>query len=108
MRRVAGAGRVSCRVTHVYPDRLAPYYTFLAPGHLDAARMLDTWDALKRSASDAILRLGATITHHHAVGRVHRPWYDRERPALFAAMLRAAKREVDPKGILNPGVLIDP
>ena len=108
MRRVAGAGRVSCRVTHVYPDGLAPYYTFLAPGHLDAARMLDTWDALKRSASDAILRLGATITHHHAVGRVHRPWYDRERPALFAAMLRAAKREVDPKGILNPGVLIDP
>ncbi len=107
MRKLAGGGRVSCRITHVYPDGVAPYYTFIAPGHLDAARMLETWDVLKRAASDAIVRLGATITHHHAVGRVHRPWYDRERPALFAAMLRAAKREVDPKGILNPGVLID-
>ena len=27
-----GAGRVSCRFTHVYPDGPAPYYTILAPG----------------------------------------------------------------------------
>ena len=48
------------------------------------------------------------ITHHHAVGRVHRPWYDRQRPALFAKALSAAKRALDPKSIVNPGVLIDP
>jgi alkyldihydroxyacetonephosphate synthase len=54
------------------------------------------------------MRHGATITHHHAVGRTHRPWYDRERPDLFAAVLRSAKRELDPRGILNPGVLVDP
>ena len=51
---------------------------------------------------------GGTITHHHAVGRDHRPWYDRQRPAPFAAALRAAKAELDPAGMLNPGVLIDP
>jgi FAD/FMN-containing dehydrogenase len=45
--------------------------------------------------------------YHHAVGRDHRPWYDRQRPELFAAALRAAKRELDPHGMLNPGVLID-
>jgi len=45
---------------------------------------------------------------NHAVGRDHRPWYDRQRPALFAAALRAAKSELDPQGMLNPGVLIDP
>ena len=27
---------------------------------------------------------------------------------LFAAALRAAKRELDPQGLLNPGILIDP
>jgi alkyldihydroxyacetonephosphate synthase len=51
---------------------------------------------------------GGTITHHHAVGRDHRPWYDRQRPDRFADALRGAKAAVDPGGILNPGVLIDP
>ena len=62
--------------------------------------------AIKQAASDAILRLGGTITHHHAVGRDHRPWYDRQRPDLFAGALRAAKGVLDPAGVLNPGVLI--
>ena len=51
---------------------------------------------------------GGTITHHHAVGREHRPWYDTERPEPFAVALRAAKKALDPAGVLNPGVLIDP
>ena len=51
---------------------------------------------------------GGTVTHHHAVGRDHRPWYDRQRPPLFAAALKAAKATLDPLGLLNPGVLIDP
>ena len=53
-------------------------------------------------------RRGGTITHHHAVGRDHRPWYDRQRPDAFAAALLAAKRELDPGAVLNPGVLVDP
>ena len=64
--------------------------------------------AIKEAASDALIEAGGTITHHHAVGRDHRPWYDRQRPELFAAAFRAAKRELDPQGMLNPGVLIDP
>jgi alkyldihydroxyacetonephosphate synthase len=69
---------------------------------------LAQWDAIKQAGADAVLRHGGTITHHHAVGRDHRPWYDRQRPEPFAAALRAAKRAVDPAAILNPGVLIDP
>lgn len=57
---------------------------------------------------EAIATGGGTVTHHHAVGRDHRPGYDRQRPDLFAAQLRGAKRAVDPGGLLNPGVLIDP
>ena len=64
--------------------------------------------AVKQAASDAIMKAGGTITHHHAVGRLHRPWYDKQRPEPFAEALRAAKLAVDPNGILNPGVLIDP
>jgi alkyldihydroxyacetonephosphate synthase len=106
VRRVCGAGRVSCRFTHVYPDGPAPYYTVIAPAR--AGGQLTQWAEIKQAASDAIIRLGGTITHHHAVGRDHRPWYDRQRPDVFAAALRAAKRAVDPGEVLNPGVLIDP
>jgi alkyldihydroxyacetonephosphate synthase len=66
------------------------------------------WAEIKAAASDALLAAGGTITHHHAVGRDHRPWYDQQRPDLFATALRAAKHELDPAGILNPGVLLDP
>jgi alkyldihydroxyacetonephosphate synthase len=106
MNRVCGAGSLSCRFTHVYPDGPAPYFTFIAPGR-DGAQ-LEQWAEIKRAASEALLENGATITHHHAVGRLHRPWYDRQRPDLFAKALGAAKMALDPAQILNPGVLIDP
>ena len=106
VQRVCGAGTLSCRFTHAYPDGPAPYYTILAPGKRGAE--LEQWDEIKAAASEALIRLGGTITHHHAVGRDHRPGYDRERPPLFAAALAAAKRALDPAGVLNPGVLLDP
>jgi alkyldihydroxyacetonephosphate synthase len=106
VREVCGSGSVTCRFTHVYPDGPAPYYTILAPARRGAE--LEQWAQIKRAASDAVLEGGGTITHHHAVGRDHRPWYDRQRPDPFAAALRAAKAAVDPGGALNPGVLIDP
>jgi len=102
----AGAPRVSCRFTHVYPDGVAPYFTVLAPAIRGGE--VEQWDEVKAAVSEAIVDAGGTITHHHAVGRDHRPWYDRQRPAPFAAALRAAKAELDPAGMLNPGVLIDP
>jgi alkyldihydroxyacetonephosphate synthase len=97
---------VTCRFTHVYPDGPAPYYTVMAPAR--PGGQLAQWSEIKAAASESLLALGGTITHHHAVGRDHRPWYDRQRPDLFARALAAAKAALDPKAILNPGVLIDP
>ena len=68
---------------------------------------LEMWAELKKAASDAVIENGGTITHHHAVGRDHMPWYRQQRPPLFEAALRAAKSAVDPQGILNPGILLD-
>src|SRR5215218_4904175 len=101
-----GAPRVSCRLTHVYPDGAAPYFTVLAPAIRGGE--VEQWDEIKAAVSEALIDAGGAITHHHAVGRDHRPWYDHQRPAPFAAALRAAKAELDPAGMLNPGVLIDP
>ena len=99
-------GQVTCRFTHVYPDGPAPYYSFHALGRHGAVE--EQWRSIKAAAADALIAAGGTITHHHAVGRDHRPWYDRQRPELFAAALRSAKKTLDPQGLLNPGVLIDP
>jgi alkyldihydroxyacetonephosphate synthase len=99
-------GHVFCRFTHVYPDGPAPYFTVLAPAR--RGEEIEQWQAIKRAVSDTIEAEGGTITHHHAVGRDHRPWYDAQRPEPFAAALRGAKGAVDPTGVMNPGVLFDP
>jgi alkyldihydroxyacetonephosphate synthase len=102
--RVAGTGVVTCRFTHVYPDGPAPYFGIYAAGRWGST--VAQWDEIKAAVSEAIVNAGGTITHHHAVGRDHRPWYDRQRPDPFAAAMRAAKAALDPAGILNPGVLV--
>ena len=106
VREVCGeGGRVTARFTHVYADGPAVYFTVIAPAR--RGEEVEQWAQVKAAASEAILAEGGTITHHHAVGRDHRPWYDRQRPAPFAAALAGAKAAVDPTGVMNPGVLID-
>jgi alkyldihydroxyacetonephosphate synthase len=106
IREVTGRpGSCTVRFTHLYPDGPAPYFTWHALG--DKANLIDQFWAIKAAASEAMVSAGGTITHHHALGRDHRAWYDRERPQLFANALRAVKQQLDPHHILNPGILID-
>jgi alkyldihydroxyacetonephosphate synthase len=103
---ICGGGIVTCRFTHVYPDGPAPYFSVIAPGRW--GDQVAQWDEIKAAVSEAVASAGGTITHHHATGRDHRPWYDRQRPDVFATAFRAAKKALDPAGVLNPGVLLDP
>ena len=98
---------VTCRITHSYPDGLAPYFTFGA--YATPSTMIDTWKEIKCATNEICVSKGGTVTHHHAVGRDHRPnGYDVQRDDLFSKVLIEAKAALDPKGIMNPGVLIDP
>jgi alkyldihydroxyacetonephosphate synthase len=92
---------VTCRFTHVYPDGPAPYFTVYATGQ--PGDEVEQWDAIKARVSKAILDNGGTITHHHAVGRDHVPWY--QPSPVYRSALRGVKHALDPHGVLNPGVL---
>lgn len=106
LQKHCGGGLITWRFTHVYPDGPAPYYTIVAPGR--SGEEVAQWDAIKVAVSDAILSAGGTITHHHAVGKDHRPWYTQQRDPLFGRVLHQAKQSLDPAWILNPEVLIPP
>jgi alkyldihydroxyacetonephosphate synthase len=94
---------VLCHVSHVYPAGASLYFTVACAQTDDP---LGQWRAAKAAAGDAILAAGGSITHHHAVGRDHLPWYEQEIGELGVGVLRAVKASLDPDGIMNPGVLV--
>ena len=94
---------VLCHVSHVYESGCSLYFTVAARQSDDP---IAQWQVAKAAASDAMIAAGATITHHHAVGTDHKPWLAREIGEVGVRVLRAVKAELDPAGVLNPGVLI--
>ena len=94
-------GTVSTRFTHVYPDGPAVYYTFNVRG--DPARLIEQWRHIKTRASDALIAAGGTITHHHAVGRDHMPWYRAQRPDLLRQGARRGQERARSGGDHEPG-----
>jgi alkyldihydroxyacetonephosphate synthase len=97
-------GLVMCHVSHLYETGASLYFTFLARQR--EGQELAQWQAVKRAACEAIVNGGGTITHHHAIGRDHAPWLEREIGHEGVAALRALKQQLDPDGIMNPGKLL--
>jgi alkyldihydroxyacetonephosphate synthase len=100
----AARGIVLCHVSHAYPEGASLYFTCIFPRNLDAE--VAQWQAIKRSATDAIAANRGALSHHHGIGEDHLPWLAQEKGALGLDVLQAIKRTLDPKGILNPGKLI--
>jgi alkyldihydroxyacetonephosphate synthase len=94
---------VLCHISHVYETGASLYFTVATKAADDP---LPQWLAAKAAASDAMVHHGASITHHHAVGQDHKPWLAEEIGPVGVQILRAIKAELDPSGVLNPGVLI--
>ena len=97
-------GLVFCHLSHAYPDGASLYFTFISRARRGAE--LEQWAAVKKAASEAIVANGATITHHHAVGRDHAPYMAAEVGETGLEVLRAVKERLDPTGIMNPGKLL--
>jgi alkyldihydroxyacetonephosphate synthase len=100
----AHAPLVACHISHLYPTGASLYFTFMARAR--RGEELEQWAAVKTAACEAIVAAGATITHHHAVGRDHTPYVEAEVGATGVGALRALKSELDPAGVMNPGKLL--
>lgn len=98
-----GHSYVMAHVSHVYETGASLYVTALASAGPDQAAR---WRAAKQAASEVIAAHGATITHHHGIGRDHAPWLEAEVGPVGVDLLRTVKSHLDPAGILNPGVLL--
>ena len=90
-------------ISHVYETGASLYFTVIDSG---GAGSIKRWVAAKAAISSALHPAGGTITHHHAIGRDHAPWLGAEIGPVGMGLLRAIKFELDPTGIMNPGVLI--
>ncbi|MEN8164633.1 MAG: FAD-binding oxidoreductase [Acidobacteriota bacterium] len=99
---------VLCHVSHPYIDGTSLYFTFFFRNACEPEATIERWARLKRAASDALVRSEATITHHHGVGAWHAPWLKEEAGVLGLDVLGDAARRMDPDGLLNPHVLLDP
>ena len=94
---------VMSHISHVYETGASLYFTVIDSG---GAGSIKRWVAAKAAISSALHSAGGTITHHHAIGRDHAPWLGAEVGPVGMGLLRAIKSELDPTGIMNPGVLI--
>ncbi len=99
-----GTGYIGCHISHTYKTGACLYFTFAA--RQPKGKELEHYYEYKRLVTDTIMRLGGTLSHHHAVGIEHRPWMKQEISPAGLQALHALKTSLDPKHVLNPGKLL--
>jgi len=85
-------------MSHFYPQGCNLYFIFIAK--MDG---LDEYLAYQAGILDAIQESGATMSHHHGIGKAFAPWLEGDVGPEAMAVFRALKRHFDPKGVMNPG-----
>jgi len=84
--------------SHFYPQGANLYFIFIA--RMDS---LEEYVEYQAGILDAIRKHGATMSHHHGIGRSFAPWLEGQIGTNQLAVFRALKRHFDPHNIMNPG-----
>lgn len=90
--------------SHFYPNGSMFYVIFQISDENQeqlAQRYYRSWEIVLNNA----LKNSGTITHHHGVGLIRRPWLKKELGDTGYRLLQSIKSTVDPSGLLNPGKL---
>jgi alkyldihydroxyacetonephosphate synthase len=97
---------VMAHMSHAYPDGCSIYFTFAGTAENDEAAQR-RYDEAWRAAMHAAIAAGATLSHHHGVGRSKAPQMGAEL-GLGIEVVAALRKALDPHNILNPGNLMPP
>jgi len=97
-----------CHLSHPYRDGASLYFTFFFRCAPSSEETISRWAAIKRAATAALSASRATLSHHHGIGQWHAPWFEAEIGSEGVAIIKAAAKRLDPGGIMNPHVLLDP
>lgn len=108
--------RASLAVTNALPGiRPVPFghigdgnvhFNLSQPLGMDRAAYLAQWDRFNKIVHDITAELGGSISAEHGLGYMKREEITRYKSAVEMDMMRAVKRALDPKGIMNPGKLV--
>lgn len=85
-------------MSHFYPQGCNLYFIFIAQ-----ISEIDDYLAYQSGILDAIQSSGATMSHHHGIGKMTAPWLEGDIGHEGLEVIRALKRHFDPKNIMNPG-----
>ena len=85
-------------MSHFYPQGANLYFIFITK-YVD----LPDYINLQYRILEAIQEHGASMSHHHGVGKQLAPWLPGQVGDEHLDVLQALKRHFDPKGIMNPG-----
>lgn len=97
---------VLSHLSHFYRDGASIYITVIFPRSNDPEITLLRWKAFKEPVSQLILDHQGTISHQHGVGRDHATYLRREKGQIGYEILSTIRKTLDPKRIMNPGVML--
>ncbi|MEW5721611.1 MAG: FAD-dependent oxidoreductase [Thermodesulfobacteriota bacterium] len=106
LRKALGGVVVLTHLSHAYSAGANLYFTFFA--HQEPGGEEEQWRRAKEEATRAIVENQGALSHHHGVGRDHKPWFEKYWGRELAGLFKSAKARLDPLAVLNPGAVFEP
>jgi FAD/FMN-containing dehydrogenase len=82
------------------------HYNVSQPLTMEKPRFLALWEPMSRAVHDVATSLGGSISAEHGIGRLKRAELARVKSPVELDLMRRIKAALDPKGIMNPGKVV--